>query len=301
MDIWISLPSCFVPEPGKAPINQEIDAWYGRICWAFTRSVKLPKDDLLLPRTSNMDTEEFAATAIMPLLMPEKDDNPLAVKILADCRSSAAIGGSAPTYRLAAKSGLRKTLPFSLSGQAGSEVAQALIFLKNMLRNENEMAIVSAVQRVVPPDTRIHADEFPLGDATAAIKVTRSPILSEKGFHVLAIVQEQLENDLDSRFETMLRKAVKIAGINYKDIKWVIVHRFSDKFDLAIQKTLPNTIWLSRNRCIVHNLGCPDPLVTLQEVSSTESLLPDGIGAVWFKGRFGAVALILLAPNVRCF
>ena len=297
MTIWMSLPSSVIPEPTMAQDTQEVDAWYQRICRAFAHSVNPPQDALLLPRALGMDTEDLAACAIKQVLETEVGNELLTVEMLVDCRSSAAIGGSAPTYRLAAKAGLRTTLPFSLAGQAGAEVAQALTFIQHMSWEESKVVVISAAQRVVPPDTRVWPSRFPLADAAAAIIVARSPIALGKSFRVLSVASGQLEDSQGDKPETVLNRAAETARIAPQNIRWAVAHRCSREFEGVVQRALPNAVWLTRDLHPTVDFGCADSLISLQRVFTIEPTPPAGIGALWFIGRFGATAVILLDSN----
>lgn len=293
MAIWLSLPFSIVPELSAWKNNQEVDAWYERICRAFAHPVDLPVDTLLLPRILGMDAEDFASRAIKRVIDSLVSSEPLTIELLIDCRSSAAIGGSAPTYRLAAKAGLRKALPFSITGQAGTEVAQALLFLQHMPLGKRGAAIISAVQQVVPPDTRVHPEELPLADGAAAAVIAQSPKMLGKSFQILSVAIGQSANRQDATLRNVLGHAVKIAGIAKQDIQWIITHRCTGELEDSVQKTLPQSTLLARNEHTDYDFGCADLLISLHK-TAMEPTFTGGIGALWFKGRFGTIAVVLL-------
>jgi len=293
MTLWITLPSSVIPEPSLAPDGQEADPWYQRICCAFEQDSSPPQDTLCVPRARATDAEDLAARAVKQVLSIEGNDR-LKVNLLVVCRSSAAIGGSAPTYRLSAKAGLRNALPFSLAGQAGAEVAQALTFVRHMSWEANGVVVISAVQRVVPPDARVRTNGFPFADAAAAIVVARSRGALAKAFRVLSVVSGQSVASRGDSAETVLSRAVEVAGVARPSIKWAIAHRCSAEFESAVRRTLPDALWLSRDLYPSNDFGCADSLIALQRVFTSASEPPCGLGALWFAGRFGAVAVVLL-------
>ena len=294
MTIWMSLPSLVVPEPSMGQVVQEMDGWYQRICRAFGHSVDPPTDSLFIPRAIQGDAEDLAACAIRRLLGRSEGNEHSAVEMLVDCRSSAAIGGSAPTYRLAAKASLRKALPFSLAGQAGAEVAQALTLIQHMPWEKGGAVVISAVQRVVPPDTRASSNGFPLADAAAAIMVARSPMAFAKSFRMLSVASGQSKENQGDKPETVLDRVIEAAGIALQSIKWAVAHRSSREFENAVQNVLPDATWLTRDLHPDVDFGCADLLISLQRIFTSEVTPPAGIGALWFRGRFGAIAVVLL-------
>jgi len=293
MTLWISLPTCIVPKASAMPEPQTVDPWYQRICLAFGHNsdVEIAADQLRLPRVLRLETEDFAARAIKKMLGDSNVEcDETGIEMLIDCRSSAAIGGAAPTYKLAAKAGLRKSLPFSLSGQAGTEVGQALNYLQNMKWNPAKLIVISAVQRVVPPDTRLHPDYLPLGDAAAAICVARFPMSSIKSFRILSIVSTQSENVTQNSFDTAFTHLIEKGEVNPASIRWSIIH--SSHKDSYIQGILPKATWLFRRSFRSVDFGCVDLLITLRKIFEHAPASLDGIGILWFLGRFGAIIAV---------
>lgn len=292
--LWISLPSIVIPKVDKEKNTIKIDHLYQQIFLVFSHSNKITKDNLLLPRcASEMEGEELAAMAIKPLL--ETYTIGELPSVLVDCRSSAPVGGPAPTYKLAAKTGLPSILPFSIGGQAGSEVVQALFFLQHMEQIKNKGAIISAVQRVVPPDTRVKEHGFPLADAAASIFLSNCEIKVGKSFKVLGIGIEQKIKNWQEALDSVLTESTERAGIKREEIKWAIAHRFSNAFLIIAQKALPDSTWLTRDWYPEFDFGCADSLISLncffgKKIASS----PNGIGIVLFAGRFGAIGAILL-------
>lgn len=292
MDIWISLPSVVIPEPTAVEEESRIDPLYQRIFLAFSHSVEIIEDKLLIPRASGMDGEEVAASAIRALLTDYYAD--FAPNVLIDCRSSAAIGGPAPTYKLAAKADLTNILPFSLGGQAGTEVVHALAFLQHMGHEMRGGAIISALQRVVPPDSRIQEDGFSFADAAATVGVSISQKAFAKSFHILGVAIVQKSQNWHDTLQTVLKSVLRKSGLTEESIKWSIAHRSCDSFLLATKEILPNARWLVRDLYPDFDFGCVDPLISLDRLFAAISHPPAGNGVVWSVGRFGAVGAVLL-------
>jgi len=276
--------------------SQEVDAWYQRICSVFGHNpdIDLNTDKLRLPRALHFETEDLAASAIKKLLSnfgAERDK--ISIEMLIDCRSSAAIGGAAPTYKLAAKAGLRKSLPFSLSGQAGTEVGQAINYLQNMQWDPTKVVVISAVQRVVPPDTRLQPDSLPLGDAAAAICVASFPMpFTTKKFRILSVVSAQSESITRVNFDEVYKHLIEKGEINPASVQWSILHSSYKEYNNYVQEALPKTTWLSRGSFRSVDFGCADILISLQKIFERTPAALDGIGILWFLGKFGSIIAV---------
>lgn len=299
MPIWMSLPSVVIPEASFKDATGETDSLYRRyyriflrLFQAFSRPIEVMDEGPLLPRAKSIDAEGLAVSAIKLLLTSQPVRwNPA---LLVDCRSSAAVGGPAPTYRLAALTGLNTTLPFALDGQGGSELAHALLILRLMDVTLTRGAIVSAIQQVIQPDTRTQQQGFPLGDAAAAIAVTSTPLESAKGFDVLGIAVVQYCHSWESTFEIVLNEALQQASMTKEEISWAVAHRVSDTFLSAAQKCLPGAMWLVRDLYPDVNFGCADVLLSLYCLFAGQPRPSSGNGVALWGGRFGAVAAAVL-------
>lgn len=293
MTTWISSPSVFVPEAAESGPRVITDPVYARIFRAFSHSTERCEQSLLIPRACTKDREELAASAIEPLL--EERDKSSMPEILVDCCSSAMIGGPAPTYKLASRCGLTKTLPFALDGLVGSEVAYAILFLQLVMVNKDGESIVSSVQRVVSPDSRIREHRFPLGDAAAAVICSCDRM--ETGFRVDGVacgrVQSSWRQAVVGILQDLLRKADVAKGL----IKWSVGHRYSESFSSAAQEALYPIEWLVRDKYPEVNFGCCDVFVSLGQLNSSSKAAPAGTGILWFVGDFGSVAAVLVTDN----
>lgn len=301
MSMWITPPLVVVPKPDllqpiarQDPLYQRYERIFLRLFQAFGRKTTAVDDGLLLPSAGNLDGEELAIKAIQPLMAQFGAD--WTPNLLVDCRSSAAIGGPAPTYKLAARVGLTKILPFAIDGQGGAEVAYALLLLQNMDYEIGRGAILSALQRTVPPDSRGRHDAFPLADAAAAIVVTRDPLSSNNALRVLAVAVGQRAVDWRSTTQDVLQEVLERAGVTRQMVRWSIGHRYSRSLCDVVSGLLPNARWLVRDLYPEYDFGCVDPLVSLGCLLGMPSAPLDGIGTIWCVGRFGTVGAIL----IRC-
>jgi len=290
MTLWMSKPSIIVPEAVEPEMVSEVDPLYDRICRAFSYSTRVIQDGLRLPRAYQLDREELAASAIRPLLRLRcRDSFP---DILIDCCSSAAVGGPAPTYELAVRSSLDKVLPVAIGGQAGAEVAHAVLFLRHMSREMSRGAILSAVQKFVPPDPRVQENCFPLADGAAAVDCSGSPL--PHSFRVLGVAVGQLVGEWKSLTCYLLRRGAEDARVSEAAIEWYIAHRCCTSFLLAAEKALPHARSIVRDLHPECDFGCADTLISLNRLCTTSSVAPTGIGVLWFVGRFGSVGSVLV-------
>lgn len=170
---WMSAPTWHLPAVGNGRMIAPVEHLpYQRIYEAFGRDwLPLPPGPAV-PDASPDTAEELALAALLPLL---EGHAPTRVDRLVDCRSGAMTSGPAPSYRLALAAGLTAATPTALSGQDGPEIVHAVSVLARSLPHDGT-AVVSAVQRVVSPDTRTPAwSSRPLGDAAAAVLVSVEP------------------------------------------------------------------------------------------------------------------------------
>lgn len=291
LNTWMNVPSLVIPEERKASQNaNETSLTYERLFHAFSRSLQEVKDDLVIPRACKLSREGLAAAAIKPLLHDRFEG--ASPDILIDCCSSAAIGGPAPTYKLAASCGITKLLPFALDGQAGAEVAHALLFLQYTPSEIGRRAIISAVQRVESPDSRLRKKGFPLADAAAAVDCSSIPFAGR--FRVLGIALGQLTGDWRGAVDSLLIDVLRKTKIDAQDICWSVAHRCCEPFLWAAQNALPQAKWMVRDLYPELDFGCVDTLVSLNRLFSDPARDSAGFGILWFVGRFGSIASVLV-------
>lgn len=290
MTFWISQPSICVPEAIKTEPAMEVDPRYGAIYRAFSCSIAFDDDGLCIPRLVDLSREEFAARAVGALLSRQDRSGPPGV--LVDCCSSATVGSPAPTYKLAVNCGLAKVLPFAVDGQAGAEVGHAMLFLRHILRAVNENAVVVATQRVTPPDSRLCQNAFPLADGVAAVECSLTPLPG--GFEVVGLAVGQFTNNWQSILRSLLEMAALEAGVPTTSIQWSIAHRYSRPFVLAVEDVLPGGRSLARDLQLECNFGCADTLISLHRQCLIAGPELRGIGVLWFVGRFGSIAAVLV-------
>jgi hypothetical protein len=294
MAIWMSSPSVVIPVETMHEWTSSIDPLYERIYGAYSKSIHNPAvETMLLPR-AQCDRETLAAEAIKILMRENQDRFVMEPKMLIDCHSSAAIGIPAPSYKLAALCGFVNTSPISLSGEGGTEVASAIHLVHCMEDKIGNGILISAVQSIVPPDTRKLGEQFYLADGAATSILTNAPIPNKGSFCILGVsVTQSLEINKDS-LKTSIDSALYKARVNHRDIQWSIAHRFSDEILSTLKVVLPNSRWLNRVSFSNLNFGCADPLISLQELSLSASFDPSSIGILCFLGLFGTIGTVIL-------
>lgn len=202
---WMSAPTWHLPAVGNGRMIAPVEhPPYQRVYEAFGRDwLPLPPGPAV-PDASPDTAEELALAALLPLL---ERHAPMRVDRLVDCRSGAMTSGAAPSYRLALAAGLSAATPTALSGQDGPEIVHAVSVLARALPHDGA-AVVSAVQRVVSPDTRTPAwSARPLGDAAAAVLVSVEPFPLSRP--VLAAVVGPA-----GRGDDLLARALVLAGLD---------------------------------------------------------------------------------------
>lgn len=206
---WMSAPTWYLPPVGNGRMIAPVEhPPYQRVYEAFGRDwLPLPPGPAV-PDASPDTAEELALAALLPLL---KIHAPARVDRLVDCRSGAMTSGTAPSYRLALAAGLTSATPTALSGQDGPEIVHAISVLARALPHDGA-AVISAVQRVVSPDTRTPAwSARPLGDAAAAVLVSVEPFPLSRP--VLAAVVAPT-----GRGDDPLARALILAGLDPRSL-----------------------------------------------------------------------------------
>lgn len=297
MTIWISLPEFFIPSDVGYQEAQDVDALYNRIYSAFNMKSEIESDKLNIPRIKGIETEDLIANTVIQTLIKGSSISGEAVEMLVDCRSSAAIGGSAPTYKLATKSGLQKSLPFCISGQAGSEVGQAINFLNVLDLDPNKITIISAVQRVAPQDNRISKDYYTYADAAAALAVASKPMPFAKNFQVLSVSSMQSKNIIDFDWTNFLEDLMYKTGIKKNTVKWAILHNIPQSLRQPYYRAFSQVNWLKRSTYLSVDFGCVDVLISFRQAFLSDLIKPSEIGALLFPGRFGTIVTVLLKPE----
>lgn len=293
MDIWMSMPMCSIPNESSGGADSDIDPLYKEIFNSLSHELQEEAPNLKLPRVKAMSNEEFASSAISMLL--NNECNGWVPDMLIDCRSSAAIGGPAPTYRLEKTIGLTTTLPILLEGQGGTEVVQALLFIKHMEEALRKGVILSALQRVVIPDHRRVINGYSLGDACASVGFAGSPLAFGKSFHILNALLKKRSNNWSETINDLSEEILSQQSISRKSIDWIIVHRYSKDFLEDLHKIYQERVqWLERDEYQEINFGCCDPFITLYNVFSVKSNPPKGLGLIWFVGRFDTLGAVLV-------
>lgn len=151
---WMSRPTYHVPDPVADPSAE------------LTETVTDVQLASPMPDASLDPAESLALAALRPLL---GDHRPTRIDAFVDCRSSAITGAPARTCRLAAAAGLTTIMPICLWGEDAPEVINAISVVAGRLPPDG-IAVLSAVQRIIEPDTRAPGwSGRRLGDASAAV------------------------------------------------------------------------------------------------------------------------------------
>jgi hypothetical protein len=154
--------------------------------------------------------------------------------------------------------------------------------------------LVSALQRVVPPDARLEGNARPLGDAAAAVAISYSQSSSDYRFQILGVGVSGKTHDWHQSLGILARQVIAKAGLHLGLVKWMIIHRSDQEFDDAVLRIAPQASVLTRDVHAGANLGCGDPLVSLARVIANQGNSLEGIGLLWFRGRFGSAGIVAL-------
>jgi len=271
MAAWISRPTCVVSDRTETRAEPVDSPVYRRIYEAHGRQWVRPATVGPVPDAWPRSAETLALEAIEPLLVGRE---PSSVNVFVDCRSGAMIGGPAPTYRLAISAGLTAATPVCLWGQDGPELIFGLSLAVRRLLMDGT-AVISVCQRIVSPDTRApDGTSQVLGDAAAAVLVSRRPVPGSRP--ILAThVERARAHDSD-----LLERALYKAGLERRDCAWTVVADPASSL-IANDSLRPATYF-----------GVADIMVRLAERMTTEDL--NGIGALLTQGRAGTSASMIL-------
>lgn len=297
MTVWISAPSIYIPDATLSDTHLEVDPTYERLYDAFSCRAIRVHEEVLMPRANAPSATVMASMAVQSVLISENVQ--VKPELLIDCRSSPPIGEPAPTYALAALTGLNRALPFSLMGHAGAEVAFALDFLNNMAGGSPQQSIISSVQRVVAPDNRHPEGRLPLADAAAAMLVSSDPSYISGGFEVLAIAVGQHSGNESVLLRWLLEQTLRSSGLDIRQVNWSISGKYSAAIEDIVQSLLPAARHFLRDLWSCCNFGCADVLISLHRFSNlaSRSFEAGSIGVIWFTGEFGAMGVALLATR----
>ena len=294
MNIWISVPTIIIPNAIISNDDKRVDSFYEQVYSAYSEPYLNLDESSVIPRLIGQENEKYVVQCI-DLLRKSETENWFP-SLFVDCRSSAPIGGPAPTYRIIKDSGIITTLPILLQGQAGSEVLQAIILVSQMKEHLKKGVLITALQRVVYPDSRSYHDKFQLGDAVAAIGVASSPLAFGKSFHVVGFSIAQCSTESHQDFEFTVKKLLRECGITNPNRLWAISPSLDKDIRQDLSQILPDVRWVNRDIHPDINFGCADSLISLHSTFVNSQNPPLGIGLLWFAGRFGSLGLLVLDP-----
>lgn len=295
MTLWMSFPSIFIPDESGEENALEPSSTYKKINYAFSKVSKLNRKEMKLsiPR-ARCDRETLASKAIEILVKEQLSSMNWKPDYFVDCHSSNAVTVPAPTYKLALMCNITDTTPLSLSGQAGTEVACAILLMEPMSKNLPNGVLVSAVQQIVYPDNRFFENRFPLADGAAAILLTKEARNSGRSLRILGVSITQTSKNSLSAYQATIKNTLRKAGVEVERISWAVAHRANNEFLIETQKLLPRARWLTRDLYPEFDFGAADLLISLENLCSSTNLLPSSIGLICFSGLFGAVGSLLV-------
>jgi|APSaa5957512622_1039677.scaffolds.fasta_scaffold22149_2 hypothetical protein len=293
--MWMCMPSISIPEQATETALGAPDPIYDRVLQAYGRGASSESSRIFRDRVVTCDSEAMAAAAIAAL--PHDLFHACSLHKLLDCRSTTVGPGPAPTYRLAARVGLRFAVPLCLSGQKGTEVPQALSLLDADAQQVESAAVVSAVQVIHHPDSREYEGAFPLGDAAAAIITAQRPIPGFRGFDIVAVGLAQGTDDQKATLAAAIGRAIESASMVTDQISWVVAHHYSPCLYASLDAVMPGSVKLSRREHPGINFGCADTLISLAMINDSSEQLSRGTGLLVFAGRHGCVGALLVQSS----
>lgn len=276
---WMSSPACGVADLAdpttEPPFEHQV---YRRIHEVHRKAWTSATTVVPVPNAGPLSAEDLAL-APLRLLLDGHDYRPGAVDFFLDCRSGAMVGGPAPTYRLAMSVGMTTATPVCLWGQDGPEVALGIRILARRLPVKG-IAVLSACQRIVSPDTRSPAwTSSVLGDAAAAVLLSKHRFPGSRPILALRI------EGAGQAGENLLDGTLRDAGLERDSCAWVLV---ADPRRSASQVS-------GRSRWADIYFGVADLLVSLAEFSA--GVLGQEVGALLTHGRAGTSAAWVLGTE----
>lgn len=227
-----------------------------------------------------LDIETYGA-ATLRMALAGHDSIPW---IIFDCRAAPAMGGPAPSYKLAAKAGLRTTPPVMLTGQGGIEAAQAMQFFAGSTK-AGTGAIVSSCWSVFRE----------VGARPVAGVVTSACLLSRLPFDgiqicVHGIGQARNMRDASAAIEIAVTDAVRKGGTSKP--KWIA----GAPTWAAIEPwshCLPTATILGASSDGQPHTNFPDPLLALARYGP--AIAGNEPGLLICLGKTGAVSAFIVS------
>jgi hypothetical protein len=301
MELFMSVPYTNIAGNSVCKVQQSqtelyqwyLDAFY-RIFESYSCSKEEECDDI---NTSNdmADREEFISISLKKLIK-EFSSYGKKPSTLFDCYSSAPVGGPAHTYKLAKVNNLPHITPIALNGQAGTEFVQGIEFAGNLDDKIGDGAIIAASQMMVWPDLKQNTSGYNFGDASASVIISRDYQPGFSKFKILKADILQFGSDVDYVcIGKQIEMALENIHLGNSDIKWSIIHNFSNEHNKGLASIFTASKVLKRDSFPTTNFGCADPLITLNECLQTGPDVFKDCGVVWFIGRYNSFGYMILS------
>lgn len=244
--------------------------------------------------TAYTDREEFISISLRPLLK-EFDLLGRQPEILFDCYSFAPVGGPAHTYKLAILNKLPRIMPIALNGQAGTEILQAIQFIKGFKDKITDGVIVTASQLVTWPDSRVSSKSYRFSDASASVIISPSIYPRFTKFEVLKTYLFQFSSEASYEYiNSQIQLHFVQSRIKRDSVHWSIFHNYNNDYKNIMSSMFPNATTLNRSEDNLENFGCADPLVTLHNIYENKISSLQGVGIIWFVGRYNSIGYLLV-------
>jgi hypothetical protein len=225
-----------------------------------------------------LEIETYGA-ATLRMVLAGRESNP---RIIFDCRGNApAIGGPAPSYKLAAKAGLRTASPVMLAGQGGIEAIQAMQFFAGSV-NVGTCAIVTSSWNVSKDIGAPSLTDL----LTSACLLSRIPF-DDMQLRIHGIGQARRARDVGAAIEIAIAEAMRNGGTS--EPKWIEVAPTLAAIKPWLHR-LPTAATSDVDTCRHRHVGFPDPLVALARYSpAIHSAEPGLLVCIGTTGSVGAL------------
>lgn len=275
--LYVTLPVVLRQQAHVLGRDDRFDFYLANAEIAYGRSLSGVQEKLGKVRDGALDIETYGA-AMLRLALAGRNYTPW---VIFDCRSKPAIGGPAPSYKLAAKAGLRTASPVMLSGQGGIEAVQAMQFFAGSAKT-GMGAIVSSSWEVSR-----HADA-PRWTSASACLIDRLPFTGCR-FLIHGIGQARDARDVGTAIEFAVADAVRKGGTSAPT--WIAVSPTWTAIEPWAHR-LPTASILDSESARHPDINLPDPLLALtrcdQAIPGTEPGLLVCLGST---GAIGALVV----------
>lgn len=232
-----------------------------------------------------LEIETYGA-ATLRMVLAGRDGIP---RIIFDCRgNAAAIGGPAPSYKLAAKAGLRTTSPVMLTGQGGIEAIQAMQFFAGSA-NVGTGAIVTSSWDV---SKDVSAPSL-TGLFTSACLLSRIPF-DDVQLRIHGMGQARRARDVGAAIEIAVAESMRQGGTS--EPKWIAAAPAWTAVEPWLH-CLPTAATLDVDIGRQRHVDFPDPLFALARYCPA---LPSAEpGLLVCLGRTGSVGALIVSISNR--